>query len=371
MFLRGRHRRPGVHQQVSPRINSQQLQSRNRYTNRRFARFGIFVLLAFVPVFLLNPFRNNAVVTSDPSNAVQPLLNTDTDYDQQSKIVEQPSASLTLAGQMEWIQNEFRAADPNEQEWCKQALTEGTYWRSKALKGGAQFSQDIFLARNLFFERYVRLNKKGYYVEAGGNHFKQLSSTYFYDKCLGWEGLCVEPQRQYQTELKNNRTCSLVPMCLTKERTDKMMIGGRPAHRGAGMFIRPLPEDGKLPVGEVVWEQISCAPLAEVLNKYARNDTDHHHIDLFVLDVEGAELPVLDTIDWERITFTLLQIEVEHMNGQVQEKLKFDMSHRGYELAYELQTDSIFVPKRDIDTNILPARNTLWEPPSGILGLKE
>ena len=116
MFLRGRHRRPGVHQQVSPRINSQQLQSRNRYTNRRFARFGIFVLalVVAVPVFLLNPFRNNAVVTSDPSNAVQPLLNTDTDYDQQSKIVEQPSASLTLAGQMEWIQNEFRAADPND-----------------------------------------------------------------------------------------------------------------------------------------------------------------------------------------------------------------------------------------------------------------
>ncbi len=114
-----------------------------------------------------------------------------------------------------------------------------------------------------------------------------------------------------------------------------------------------------------------CAPLAEVLNKYARNDTDHHHIDLFVLDVEGAELPVLDTIDWERITFTLLQIEVEHMNDQIQEKLKVDMSHRGYELAYKLQTDSIFVPKRDIDANILPARNNLWDPTSGILGLKE
>lgn len=276
---------------------------------------------------------------------------------------------LSIAEQTEWIQNHFRAADPNEQDWCTRALIEGTFWKSPTLKGGAQFSQDVFLARNLFFERHVRSSTKGYYVEAGANDYKTISSTYFYDKCLGWDGLCVEPQRRYHADLQNHRSCTLVPMCLTKERTDDMMVGGLPPHRGGGMFIRPLPEDGKLPNDGKHWEQISCAPLAEILNQYARNDTKHH-IDLFVLDVEGAELPVLDTIDWGNITFTSLQIEVEHMSGPVQEKLKGDMFRRGYELAYSLQTDSIFVPKGDVEAGFLPTRDKLWEPSGGILGIK-
>jgi hypothetical protein len=278
---------------------------------------------------------------------------------------------LSIAEQTEWIKNEFHAADPNEQEWCKTALLEGTYWHSKTLTGGAQFSQDIFLARNLFFERYIRRSSvKGYYVEAGANHYKQLSSTYFFDKCLGWDGLCVEPQKQYHSDIKSHRSCKLVPMCLTKERTDNMMIGGLPPHRGAGMFIKSLPEDGNLPNDGKHWERISCAPLVEVLNEYAQNNTKHH-VDLFVLDVEGAELPVLDTIDWEKISFTLLQIEVDKMKGPVQEQLKDDMSKRGYELAYRLVTDSIFAVKEDVEAGFLPTRNNLWEPADGILGLKE
>jgi hypothetical protein len=149
-----------------------------------------------------------------------------------------------------------------------------------------------------------------------------------------------------------------------------MMIGGLPPHRGAGMFIKSLPEDGNLPNDGKHWERISCAPLVEVLNEYAQNNTKHH-VDLFVLDVEGAELPVLDTIDWEKISFTLLQIEVDKMKGPVQEQLKDDMSKRGYELAYRLVTDSIFAVKEDVEAGFLPTRNNLWEPADGILGLKE
>ena len=36
------------------------------------------------------------------------------------------------------------------------------------------------------------------------------------------------------------------------------------------------------------------------------------HIDYFSLDIEGAELPVLKTLPWNKISMTVLDIEVNH-----------------------------------------------------------
>ena len=47
--------------------------------------------------------------------------------------------------------------------------------------------------------------KRGVYVDSGANSAVSLSNTYFYDKCLGWEGLCVEPLPQYHAELSAKR----------------------------------------------------------------------------------------------------------------------------------------------------------------------
>ena len=82
---------------------------------------------------------------------------------------------------------------------------------------------------------------------------------------------CVEPQERYLNDLVTKRSCKTVQACLTKEKTD-MMIGGMPAHRGAGAFIRPIPDDGKIPDR---FEKVECAPLQDFLGQRT-------HVDLFV-----------------------------------------------------------------------------------------
>lgn len=39
--------------------------------------------------------------------------------------------------------------------------------------------------------------RKGFYVEAGANDPLYLSTSLFFDKCLGWDGLCVEPNEKF------------------------------------------------------------------------------------------------------------------------------------------------------------------------------
>lgn len=44
-------------------------------------------------------------------------------------------------------------------------------------------------------------------------------------------------------------------------------------------------------------------------------------VDMFSLDVEGAELSVLKSIDWSRVTIKLLAIEVNHKGSALDDFL--------------------------------------------------
>lgn len=61
---------------------------------------------------------------------------------------------------------------------------------------GGQHSQDIFLFHNLY-KYWPMTGRKGFYVESGAYDALYLSTSLFFDKCLGWDGLCVEPQEKF------------------------------------------------------------------------------------------------------------------------------------------------------------------------------
>lgn len=91
----------------------------------------------------------------------------------------------------QWLST-FTAADAAYQAYCEEVLHNSTRFSDK----GAQFSQDVFLFHNLYWDWPMR-GRKGFYVESGANDPLALSTSLFFDKCLGWSGLCIEPQPQY------------------------------------------------------------------------------------------------------------------------------------------------------------------------------
>jgi hypothetical protein len=42
--------------------------------------------------------------------------------------------------------------------------------------------------------KHLGAQYRGVYVDVGSNHPTELSNTAFFDKCLGWRGVCIEPQ---------------------------------------------------------------------------------------------------------------------------------------------------------------------------------
>jgi hypothetical protein len=161
-----------------------------------------------------------------------------------------------------WL-NSFVARDKRFQDFCVQALTNNI--------ASSQFSQDMWIFNNLF-KSYTLQNKKGFYVDSGANDWKELSNTFFFDVCLGWDGLCVEPEKEYHSGLKEFRSCKLVTDCIS-DRKHKMGF----VSEGVGSHIT----DG---------DQVSCDTLASMLGNRTK-------IDLWSLDVEKHELEVLKTVE--------------------------------------------------------------------------
>ena len=72
------------------------------------------------------------------------------------------------------------------------------------------------------------------------------------------------------------------------------------------------------------------------------------HIDYFSLDIEGAELPVLKTLPWNKISMTLLDVEVNHAGvifpGTRSDIQKF-LTSQNYPYTTSVNIDDIFYNK--------------------------
>ena len=96
----------------------------------------------------------------------------------------------------------------------------------------------------------------------------ELSNTYFYDKCLGWSGLCVEPLTMYHQGISSKRSCKLIPECISNKE-EKVNMGGH----DVGAFVKN--EGGNT----------QCNTLESMLLR-AGQGADNLHIDFWSLDVE-------------------------------------------------------------------------------------
>jgi len=87
----------------------------------------------------------------------------------------------------------------------------------------------------------------GFYVDVGANDPTKGSNTYFYDVCLGWKGICMEPNPMYAAAFKANRTCIHVKNCvgpkaevlhLSAEKGSKGWVSEQ--GKGINVLCRPL-----------------------------------------------------------------------------------------------------------------------------------
>ncbi|KAK1866405.1 hypothetical protein I4F81_008925 [Pyropia yezoensis] len=185
-----------------------------------------------------------------------------------------------------------------------------------------QFGQDAWL----YSQHFRFLKRPGVFFDVAANEAFGISNTYVFEACLGWKGICVEPNTRYLRALHTHRTCELVPLCLAEKPKTVTFIDY--------LGLSGIAETNKNLNGSASWQrpvrsaprrQIDCTTATEVLRR-----TGLTHIDFMSLDVEGAELAVLEGIDWSHTRIDVIALEEESADAGA---LAFLVA-RGYRPVY-------------------------------------
>lgn len=163
-----------------------------------------------------------------------------------------------------------------------------------ATKKFGKFSKSQSSEDKAMYEQFFEGHMNGIFVEMGALDGITYSNTFAYEQILNWRGILIEANPKSCKRLFHNRRNSTT-LCtaISKNFTNLTFEYGR----YSATFYQPKNINQKYEklFGTKTRTQISIPsfPLGPLLRMHGIK-----YIDLFSLDVEGSELDVLDTMDW-------------------------------------------------------------------------
>ena len=154
---------------------------------------------------------------------------------------------------------------------------------------------------------------------------KTHSMTYEYEKSMGWRRILIDANPTYRSSLALNSPAAFsanAAICANRTTAHYVVteyVGGIlefMATSFLAQFHSQLYNAGKPPgnLSSLNFDSypkvrvVQCIPLSHILYKAHVN-----HVNYFVLDVEGGELEVLKSINWNHVKFDVLCIETDEV----------------------------------------------------------
>lgn len=173
-----------------------------------------------------------------------------------------------------------------------------------------QAGQEVWV-RNVLKDK-----KNGFFLDIGAYDGVESSNTYFLEKDLNWNGICIESNPSFYNRLLQNRNCIKVNKAVMP-------------YKGFAVFdnintyysVRQLPNS------------IECDFLSNIL----KENNCPTKIDYASFDIEGHELSILESFPFE--TYDIKLMTIEHNLYLIGDKFKSKifnlLSKKGYHLAVE------------------------------------
>jgi len=200
------------------------------------------------------------------------------------------------------------------------------------MKFHSQSGEDAFLLSHFF-----RGRRAGVFVDVGAYDGEQFSNSLFFERDMGWRGLCVEPLAAAFSALERRRACICEQVCVADfegEATfleasgDESMSSGLEAQIDARTLQRLRHSPGRLAA-----RRVPVLRLSSLLERHALGPIDYCSI-----DASGSELAILSELDLERFEVRVLSVDNPYDDPRIPRL----MAERGYELVARLQHDQIF-----------------------------
>mmetsp|Transcript_22308 Transcript_22308/g.62239 ORF Transcript_22308/g.62239 Transcript_22308/m.62239 type:complete len:310 (-) Transcript_22308:98-1027(-) len=197
----------------------------------------------------------------------------------------------------------------------------------------------------LMLERWFTNLCGGTYIEMGGLDGQTLSNTYVFNKGLGWNGVLVEADPISYANLKKNRPNEIAAIhagvCLQERDLHWVQVDINPPVSG---FLEFAAKDFM----EKWWPQrfidnamvVKCRRLDTLLHKAVGKS---FHFDFFSLDVEGAELLALQSLNFDEYQFGVIFVEADGSNARKDQGIKTLLARAGYDFVGNIKRSTWFV----------------------------
>jgi len=206
----------------------------------------------------------------------------------------------------------------------------------------SQTSQDRILNEIFFHDK-----RNGVFVDIGAYDGKTISNTYFYEKNLDWTGVCVEPLPDAYKKLQKNRSCITVN-CAVGAKNE--MISFLEIKSKIFPELAMLSSDMRYQNNETIKKieavlkkyegkySILTIPMRTINEILSENNL--FYIDYLSIDIEGGELDVLQTLDFDKFRIRIMTVEnnAREANPLIQQFLE----SKGFRFVMRLEQDELY-----------------------------
>jgi len=207
----------------------------------------------------------------------------------------------------------------------------------------SQYKQDKWLNENIFHNR-----KGGIFIDVGAHDGITINNTYFFEKELEWKGICIEPNPTIYEKLRQNRDGECINACAYNKEGEvkfvclngytEMLSGVEEAYNT--LHKMRIHSEISQYGGGIKHINVQAHTLSKILSD--RNIT---HVEYLSIDTEGSELQVLQGIDFSKVTFDVIDVEVNY--PEEHEPLFNDLLFKnGYKFLTKLGGDNIYVSNK-------------------------
>ena len=204
----------------------------------------------------------------------------------------------------------------------------------------SQYQQDKIVNEAFFHDM-----KDGVFVDIGAHNGVTFSNTLFFEKDLGWTGLCIEPLPEVFNQLTENRTCKCIHGCVANSPKDALFFRAATPVIGTEMLsglvktydpahYQRLTHEINQTGGQLQVLTVNCFVLNDLL-QYNKID----HVNFLSIDTEGSELEILESIDYDKYTIDVISVEDTYYDSRF---IPF-LEKKGFKFVRRTNQDLIFV----------------------------
>jgi FkbM family methyltransferase len=186
----------------------------------------------------------------------------------------------------------------------------------------------------------------GTYLELGGFDGVKHSNSYVFNKALGWKGVLIELKEGNYEKLLVNRPGEIAAInagvCSRTQTLHEVTAQNRMAG-GIWEFTAPSFREQwwkGITLDSPGVREIECNTLDNLLLKYAPYISV---FDFLSLDVEGAELSVLESINYDRVQFGIVFVEADEHNQMKNFAMRKFLESKGYTFLFDYARSYWFV----------------------------